>query len=92
MEEKMAEWALINEDGIVRKGIRGAEKTNLKVFVAPSYITILDPGDITVTHKISRKDLSYRRDRSGISYGTIISGTETGSCKKIEIETAGNLF
>tara|TARA_B110000008_G_C16606703_1_gene418716 strand:+ start:201 stop:596 length:396 start_codon:yes stop_codon:yes gene_type:complete len=88
MEEKVAEYALLRKDGssIV-------ELTNLKVIVAPSHITIIDPDSITSTHKISRKDLSYRRDRSGtLSGGIIVSGTETGSCKKIEIETAENLF
>tara|TARA_B100000795_G_C22458141_1_gene308231 strand:- start:71 stop:463 length:393 start_codon:yes stop_codon:yes gene_type:complete len=87
MEEKVAEYTLLRKDGssIV-------ESTNLKVIVAPSHITIIDSGSISVTHKISRKDLSYRRDRSGVYGGTIVSGTETGSCKKIEIETAENLF
>ena len=87
MEEKVAEYALLEKDDSIR-----FESTNLKVIVAPSHITIIDPGTVTVTHKISRKDLSYQRDRTGYAGSYPVSGTETGTCKKIEIETADNIF
>jgi hypothetical protein len=87
MEEKIADLSAYYVLDYVYE-----ELTNLQVIIAPSYITVVEPGEIEAIHKISRKDLSYQRSRSGSISGFPISGTETGTCKKVEIDTSENVI
>ena len=91
MKNRVSEYKSKTRDGKI------FGRTNLETIVAPSQITIKEPGKVAnIVHKISRKSLSYERNRtSGPSMkklGIDIKGTEVGKCKLIEIDTSENKF
>ena len=91
MKNGVSEYKFTDRNGKI------SGKTNLETIVAPTQITVKQPGKmVNMIHRISRKTLSYERERStGPSMrklGLKVRGTENGKCKIIEVDTSSNKF
>jgi len=68
-------------------------KTNLKLVLAPSQLTITETlNKLLVTYKISRTDLSFERSVSGYIGNMKFNDEQKGKCKIIKNPVSEKLF
>ena len=87
MDEKISEVTFLSKNTGETVSL-----TALRTVVAPSQITIFQPGDYTLTRRISRKTLDYEVRMSGSMMGLVINRTRRGSCEKVENDPSENLI